>query len=68
MVFNPFWQEEGSYIECVDAGETMWVNKRNGFYVLDTKDAPTNEQTVAKTSMFWQAGAFAAIRGQRGRP
>lgn len=50
-VFNPEWSEEGSYIEHLETGETMWSTTHNGLYVLDTRVAPQHQQTSHKMSM-----------------
>ena len=44
VVFNPPWDPQGSYIERIETGECMWLEERNGLYMLDTKVAPTNRQ------------------------
>ena len=49
VVFNPPWDENGSYIEHI--GECMWLEERVGLYVLNTKVAPTREQTEVLASM-----------------
>ena len=44
VVFNPPWDPEGSYIEHVETGECMWLEERNGLYMLNTKIAPASRQ------------------------
>ena len=51
VAFNPPWHEEGSYIEQVEIGEVMWMKELNGLYVLGTKIAPVNKQTIVKNNM-----------------
>ena len=48
VVFNPPWCQEGSYIEHLDTGETMWLEETNGLYVLNTKVAPTQRQSTTE--------------------
>ena len=45
VVFNPPWENEGSYIERVETGEKMWLQEEGGLYVLKTKVAPMHKQT-----------------------
>ena len=39
VVFNPPWCQDGSYIEHLDTGDTMWLEENNRLYVLNTKVA-----------------------------
>ena len=45
VVFNPPWEPEGSYIECIDTGEGMRFEEQGGLYVLSAKVAPKHKQT-----------------------
>ena len=45
VVFNPPWDQEGSYIEHIDTGERMWLEEQGGLYVLAAKVAPKHRQT-----------------------
>ena len=45
VVFNPPWDQNGSYIEHISTGEKMWLKEEGGLYVLRTKVAPANKQT-----------------------
>ena len=46
VVFNPPWDQEGSFIEHVDTGERLWLEEQNGLYVLNTRIAPSEKQTA----------------------
>ena len=46
VTFNPPWDHEGPYIENVQIGERLWMEERNGLYVLNTKVAPSHKQTA----------------------
>ena len=48
VVFNPPWEHEGSYIEHLETGDKLWLEERNGLYVLNAKVAPSSKQTVTK--------------------
>ena len=48
VVFNPPWHEDGLYIEHIDTGERMWMEARNGLYILSTRVAPRHRQTEAR--------------------
>ena len=50
VVFNPPWHDDGSYIEQIEIGEVMWLKELNGLYVLDTKVAPSDRQTIVKNN------------------
>ena len=50
VVFNPPWCQDGSYIEHLDTGATMWLEENNGLYVLNTKVAPAQRQSMTGTS------------------
>ena len=50
VVFNPPWDEDGSYIEHIETGERIWMEQHNGLYVLNTKVAPSYKQTYAQWS------------------
>ena len=45
VVFNPPWNEEGSYIEQEATGERMWLQEEGGLYILKNKVAPAHKQT-----------------------
>ena len=45
VVFNPPWDQEGSYIEHIDIGERMWMEEQGGLYILNTRVAPKHKQT-----------------------
>ena len=45
VVFNPPWEQEGSFIEHVEIGERMWLEERGGLYILKPKVAPRHKQT-----------------------
>ena len=45
VVFNPPWEGEGSYIECIATGERMWLEEKGGLYILGAKVAPKHKQT-----------------------
>ena len=45
VVFNPPWDEEGSYIEHTGSGERMWSEEKGGLYILSAKVAPCWEIT-----------------------
>ena len=53
VVFNPPWEEEGSYIEHMEIGDRLWMEEQNGLYVLNTKVAPTSKQTTS----YWNNNA-----------
>ena len=44
VVFNPPWSPEGSFIQHIDTGERLWLHEENGFYMLNTRVAPTAKQ------------------------
>ena len=46
VVFNPPWEEEGSYIETLETGDKLWLDEQNGLYVLNTRVAPSSKQTM----------------------
>ena len=46
VVFNPGWDQEGSYIEHIESGQRLWMEEKNGLYMFNTKIAPTSKQTV----------------------
>ena len=46
VAFNPAWDPEGSYIEHLESGQRLWLEERNGLYMLNTKVAPTSKQTT----------------------
>ena len=48
VIFNPPWDPNGSYIENTSTGDRLWMEERNGLYVLNTKVAPTHKQTVSR--------------------
>lgn len=48
VVFNPPWEQYGSYIEHLGTGEKLWLEDHNGLYVLNAKVAPNEKQTVKK--------------------
>ena len=50
VMFNPAWHEDGSYIQHVETGERMWLSEHNGLYVLDTRIAPSNQQTSVRSN------------------
>lgn len=56
VVFNPSWDPNGSYTEHIESGEKLKLEESNGFYMLNTKVAPINKQTLAsrKQSFGWQ--------------
>ena len=45
VVFNPPGDPRGSYIEHQETGEVMYLEAKNGVYVLNTKVAPRRLQT-----------------------
>ena len=51
VVFNPPWHDEGFYIEQVEIGEVMWMKEFNELYVLDTRVAPSDKQTIVENNM-----------------
>ena len=44
IAFNPPWESEGSFIECMDTGHGMRLQEENGLYVLDARIAPNAKQ------------------------
>ena len=46
VVFNPPWDAAGSYIQHIQSGEKMWLDEQNGLYVLNTKVAPVERQSI----------------------
>ena len=48
VIFNPPWDPEGSYIQNINIGERLWLEERNGLYVLNIKVAPTHKQTPSR--------------------
>ena len=56
VVFNPPWGPTGSYIQHVETGEKMWLEEHNGLYVLSTKVAPVERQSVSKWSQPYNTG------------
>ena len=56
VVFNLFWCPAGSYIEHIDIGDAMWLEEQNGFYVLNTKVAPTQRQSMNERHNIWNEG------------
>ena len=46
VVFNPPWDASGSYIQHIQSGEKMWLEEQKGLYVLNTKVAPVERQSV----------------------
>ena len=50
VVFNLVWDLEGSYIEHIESGQELWLEEKNGLYMLNTKIAPTSKQTVNRRS------------------
>ena len=46
VIFNPPWDPEGSYIEHVETGQRMWMNEKDGIYLLDVRVAPENRQSA----------------------
>ena len=51
VVFNPPWDNEGSYIEHIDTGERMWMEEQGGLYILNTRVAPKYKQTSNMNNM-----------------
>ena len=45
VVFNPSWDERGSYIFNHQTHEKLWLTAKDGIYVLETKVAPTRMQS-----------------------
>ena len=58
VVFNPPWNEEGSYIEHVESGERMWLEERNGLYMLNARVALIHRQTgtMRRGGEMWNQG------------
>ena len=56
VVFNPSWDPDGPYIQHVDIGECMWLEEHNGFYVLNTKVAPSSRQKSDNSNSMNDAG------------
>ena len=56
VVFNPPWDPNGSYIQHLESGEKLWLEENNGMYMLNTKVAPTDKQTLSNRhpSFGWQ--------------
>ena len=50
IIFNPFWDQEGLYIEYIDVGERLWFIEENGLYVLDTRAAFQHKQASTMRS------------------
>ena len=48
VVLNPPWDGSGSYIQHLDTGGKMWMEERNGFYVLNTRVAFAHKQRTAR--------------------
>ena len=48
VVFNPHWEQEGSYIEHLDIGDRLYLDEQNGLYVLNTRVAPSSKQTMTQ--------------------
>ena len=46
VVFNPPWDQNGSYIEHTETGQKMWLTEKDGIYLLDVRVAPENKQTA----------------------
>lgn len=56
VVFNPPWDNNGSYIEHLKIVEGLWMQQEGGLYVLNTKVAPMHKQTASQTfeDFHWQ--------------
>ena len=50
VVFNPPWDPDGSYIQHIETGECMWLEEKDGLYMLNTKIAPSSRQTRCDNS------------------
>ena len=44
VVFNPPWSPEGSYIQHQEIGQKMWLQEKDGIYLLDVKVAAERRQ------------------------
>ena len=44
VIFNPSWDERGSFIVNHQTGDKTWMREKEGVFVLDTKVAPTRMQ------------------------
>ena len=59
VVFNPPWDENGSYIEHATTGEKLWMQEEGGLYVLKTKVAPMHKQIANQRpeDFHWQVAS-----------
>ena len=48
VIFNPPWDDAGSYIQHVETGQKMWLTEKDGIYLLDVRIAPENKQAANK--------------------
>ena len=46
VVFNPPWDAARSYVQHIQSGEKMSLDEQNGLYVLNTKVAPVERQSI----------------------
>ena len=46
VVFNPPWHDDGSFIYNHESGVRTYMDEKDGVYVLETKIAPTRNQTA----------------------
>ena len=54
VIFNPPWEEEGSFIEHTQTGQKMWLTEKDGIYLLDVRVAPESKQMGNKQDFHWQ--------------
>ena len=50
VVFSPPVDRQGSYIQHIDIGDTMWLQEKDGIYLLDVGVAPEIKQARNKRS------------------
>ena len=51
VVFNPPWDQAGSYTENEQTGERLWLEEQGGLYVLHAKVAPQHKHTSSLYGM-----------------
>lgn len=54
VIFNPPWDNNGSYIEHTEIGQKMWLTEKDGIYLLDVRVAPEGRQTANKMDFVGQ--------------
>ena len=46
VVFNPPGDPEGGYIQHQETGQKMWLQEKDGIYLLDVRVAPESRQAA----------------------